>query len=243
MVTREDRYWFAYLLGTMVVRTTNARRMAAKVHALGMQNRLAATAAHDGAFASMLKRAERDGFEVSEVLEARLRKDMLDLTDYKVAIPKQRVLRALATGDKLAEIFADMRWALARAEGHYFITCDDPVCRAVDPKTVPPILGDGGHLNDTAEVTFPLTPKMLLILSRRHGSSLVGRLSRVWVEKENQKRAANSDKFLYAHLDDKRLVRLARLYRHVRPDIRGGLFAGGKGFGEIEVPRRRPIKG
>jgi hypothetical protein len=42
---------------------------------------------------------------------------------------------------------------------------DNALTRAVDPKSVSPFYGDGGFVNRTGEVTFPLSPKTMLLIT------------------------------------------------------------------------------
>lgn len=79
-------------------------------------------------------------------------------------VSKESTLITLSASDRLTPILNKMKWCLVAAEHSYFISSDNPLVREVDPKTHHPIYGDNGFINKTAEVTFPLSPKVLLLL-------------------------------------------------------------------------------
>ena len=63
-----------------------------------------------------------------------------------------------------------------------------------------PIYGDHGFLNKTAEVTFALSPKKLLLLTHETKSASAFVLPRDYVLKENRKCAFDTVLSVYAHL-------------------------------------------
>ena len=240
MIKGSDREAFAQFAGLMVSRTPTQRRIAAKIYALGMGVHLAATGQHEDAFKSMVERMRKDGLEVRDADLPTLRESMSDLSEFEVAIPKELTLRSLELADVLTRVFLDMKWSLWRPGGHYFITCDNPVVRNVDEKTVHAIMGDDGYMNKTAQVTLPLSPRMMVCMMWDKGWSWPVEMPREYVKAQNLHRAFNAENCLYAHLEDKRVLRLAQKYKDQRPDMDGGTFGGSKGFGSVVVPRRRP---
>ncbi len=130
-----------------------------------------------------------------------------------------------------------MKWSLAAAQHGYFITSDNPLVREVDPKTRHPIYGDHGFTNKTAEVTFPLSPEVLLLLSWDESVRDLGSMERDHVHQVNLVRAAHSDRFLYAHINDKRIAKLAEISKDSRPGMTTGGF-GPEKFAPITVARR-----
>ena len=67
----------------------------------------------------------------------------------------------------------------------------------------------------------------------------VASIERAYVTKMNISRASEAERFLYGHLSDRRIERLATNYKNRRPGSGGGEFDGAKGFGSFKVPRRR----
>ena len=130
-----------------------------------------------------------------------------------------------------------MNWSLIEPKIGYFITSDNPVVRRVDPKTVSPIYGDNGFLNNTVDVTFPLTPKLMLVAAWHENLPQQGICGKDHVVAGNANRALYSERYLYAHIFDKRIKRLAAQFKHSRPSMTTKGFGPAK-FAKAEVPRR-----
>ena len=60
-----------------------------------------------------------------------------------------------------------MKWSLAAAKDGFFITSDNPVIKFVDPASVHPIYGSHGLMHKSVEVSFALSPTVLLVLSHQ----------------------------------------------------------------------------
>ena len=117
----------------------------------------------------------------------------------------------LALGNKLAPLLYHMKWTVVAARDGYFVSSDNPVVREVHHESVSSMYGDGGFMNPTAEVTFPLSPKKLFLASWREASRL-SELPSVLVVRANQCRASQSNRYLYAHVKDARVLDLAALF-------------------------------
>lgn len=136
------------------------------------------------------------------------------------------------------EIFLKMKWSVREAKNGFFITSDNPVVCRISRGTHRPIYRDHGFLNKTAEVTFPLSPKRLLVLMWDESINGVFPISRSQVNHENESRAEHSDKFLYAHFKHKNLMKMAHRYKDSRPGMMSTGF-GPEKFAKINVPRKR----
>ena len=234
----QERVDFSMFVALMYVRTPTMRRMAGEIYGRGIQIMSYANAANKQVFDSMMKRFEKDtGNVLDEAAKERLRRDMLDPTDYVIEIPKENTFSVLTVADKLAPLFFKMKWSLVIAEHGYFITSDNPVVRLVNPKSFHPAMGDYGFYNKTAEVSFPLSPKILFVMSWQKDARDIGAFDREPVYGSNRVRAAHSDRYLYAHIRDKRLQRLAFEFKDSRPGMTTHGF-GPKKFAEIKVSRR-----
>lgn len=130
-----------------------------------------------------------------------------------------------------------MKWTLADVGEGYFITSDNPVVCWVDPQTCHPIYGDHAFLNKTVEVTFPLSPNKLLLLSWQREVPARASFPREQVELANAARAAHSERYLYAHLHDEKIARLAAEHKDLRPVTTTEGF-GPDTFAPIEVAIR-----
>lgn len=238
----QRRLDFAQFLAVMHTRTTAMRRIAGEIRGRGVQIRNYAYASDPKAFGALVRRFEKQkGQKVDPTLKERVRQAMLDPSGYRMEVSKESTFMALTASDDLTKIFDRMRWSVCTAKHGYFITSDNPVVREVDPQTRHPIYGDHGFMNKTAIVTFPLSPKMLLVLSWQELAPNDGTLAADAVHCVNLSRAANSDRYLFAHIQDKRVARLAEKYKSSRPSVMTQ-GVGPERFASIKVVRRTPTK-
>jgi len=234
----QARLYFAQFLALMHTRTTAMRRMAGEIWGRGAQIHSYAYASNPKAFEGLTRRVEAEkGDKMDPELKEKVRQAMLNPSGYAMEVSKESTFMALGASDKLTPILNKMKWCLVAAQHGYFITSDNPLVREVDPKTRHPIYGDHGFMNKTAEVTFPLSPKILLLLLWDETARDLGAFERDHVHQVNVVRAAHSDRYLYAHINDKRIAELADEYKNSRPGVTTGGF-GPKKFAPIKVARR-----
>jgi len=239
----QERVDFAQFLALMYTRTTAMRRVAAQVRGRSAQIHQYAYASDPKAFDALTRRVEAEkGEPIDPAIKEQIRKEMLNPSGaYVMEVSQQSTFMALTASDKLTPLLYQMKWTLAEAHDDYFITSDNPVVRWVDPKTRHPIYGDHGFQNMTVEVTFPLSPKYLLLLSWQDAVPDRAVFDRNRVDLTNTARAAQSERYLYAHMHDKRIEQLAAKYKDSRPNITTEGF-GPKNFAPIEVARRSKKK-
>jgi hypothetical protein len=230
---------FAQFLALMYTRTTAMRRMAAEIRGRGAQIHSYAYAINPEAFEALTRRVEAEkGEAMDPVLKERIRQEMLSPSgNYMMEVAQESTFVALTASDNLTPILRDMKWTLIEAQQGYFITSDNPVVRWVDPKTRHPIYGDRGFMNKTAEVTFPLSPKKLLLMSWRDSVPDHAAFPRDHVDCANATRAGHSERYLHSHIHDKRVKALAAKYKDSRPGMTTEGF-GPKKFAPIQVSRR-----
>jgi Protein of unknown function (DUF4238) len=233
------RETFAQFLAIMYARSPQSRRLGADAARFLIETQVAATAAHDGAFRTFLKKLEADGMDVSD--PERVRNALLDMSHSNLILPKQYALMPIGAAPRLAELFLNLKWSLFHAESHFFITCDNPIYRAVDAKSVHPIYGDHGLLNKTAQITFPLSPKRLLFMQWELNIPTELPMTDKWVKLENIKRVQAADRQIYVHFEYRKLARLAARFKEtMNPVARRKGFAGSTGFADVIVPRKWP---
>jgi Protein of unknown function (DUF4238) len=233
----QERADFAHFLGLTYSRTVAMRRMAAEAYGKMLQAQMHFAGSHPKAFESVIQSREAElGRKMTPEEREAARRGMLDPSRFEFEVPKGVTFRALGLADELAPMFFHMNWYLIEAAEGYFISCDNPLVREVRRDTVHPIYGDGGFLNETAEVTFPLSPHKLLLMAwsnapRRASVPLES------VGRANQARAAQSDRFLYSHLKSAEIEQLAARFRDSRPSmtVEG---AGPKKYGKVTVDSR-----
>ena len=239
----QEKADFSTFVALMYLRTPAVRRDAAEIIGREIQIMSYAYGSDDRAFADLVERFEREGRTLDDAAKHRLREVLIDPSHYTLKIPKARTFMALGAADKLAPLLFGMNWSLVRPKHGFFITSDHPVMRWVDPKTRHPFYGDHGFLDKTVEVTFPLAPKMLLMMAwqtMRKTAEL--RRDSVW--STNKMRASRADRYIYAHIGSKELRQLAVSFKGSRPELTTEGF-GPKRFAKVKVERRRskPRKG
>jgi hypothetical protein len=220
---------FAEFIAMLYARTSTMRRIHAQVHSHGIQARSLAYAQNQEAFDKLIKDLEKErGESITPELKEEVRQSMLDPSGYEIEIPKRITLGALGVADKLSPIFYNMKWSLGCAEGGTFISSDNPVVRRTDSATHHPIMGDGGFINRTAEVSFPLSPHLMLIASWDTTTRDFGAFEKAHVDGLNEIRASHSDRFLYSHVRERWISDLAAKYRESKPSVKMDGFGPSK---------------
>lgn len=239
----QARVDFATFLALMYVRTPAMRRMSAEMLGRELQILAYAYAENEKAFDTMNRRAEQDGARpLNDEEKERVRREFLEPSGkYVMQIAKERTLQVLTVADNLAPIFYNMKWSILEVTNGFVVTTDNPLIRDVNPKTRHPIYGDQGFMNKTAQVIFPLSPRKVMFMSWLQDALESAAIDRRRVDGLNQALAANSDQFLYAHMHDKSIVKLAEKHKESRPTMTTKGY-GPKEFAAIEVPRRMRSK-
>jgi hypothetical protein len=234
-----DREAFAQFLGIMYTRSPESRRLGMAAAKFIFETQIAATGAIKPAFHAHLKRLEAAGVDVTD--PERIRRWLLDMSHSKLVLPKHYALMPIGHSPKLANLFLNLKWSMFRAESHFFLTCDNPIYRAIDGSTAHPIYGDHGLRNKTAQITFPLSPKRLLFMHWEAKFPIEVPMTAKMVKAENLKRVLAAERQIYAHLEYRKLARLtAGLPSGKKPVARGTGFDGSTGFAEVTLPRKRP---
>jgi hypothetical protein len=91
--------------------------------------------------------------------------------------------------------------------------------------------------NENFEAFYPLSSDKLLRISMQEGSHSSLQATRAIVQGANTAIAASAERYLYAHLNDKRIERLAKRFKGMRPNINVVGF-GPKRYARTVVPRR-----
>jgi hypothetical protein len=217
----QARINFAEFLAMQCARTSAMRRIHAQIHSHGIQAQSFAYAQNQEAFNQIIQDVEKErGESIPPELKAEVRQSMLDPSGYEIEIPKRITLGALGLADKLSPIFYNMTWSLGCSAEGFFISSDNPVVRQIDPATHHPVMGDGGFINKTAEVSFPLSPNLMLITSWDRTARDFGVFEKVHVDGLNKIRASCSDRFVYAHVREQWISDLVANYRDSKPGVK-----------------------
>lgn len=207
---------FAVFVATCFTRSPAFIRAYAEATARSMQLELRLNAQDLSSFNRLADEMEQATGECIEDREEAFR-FLNDPTRYTIGISEKAGLKAIGVADDLTPLLMNRRWNVAVAHGDTFITSDNPVYRWVPPETIHPIYGCGGFKNARAEVSFPLSSSMMLIIGdglASEGQIFVGSED---VQNLNLMRAANAEEFLYANSKDDRFIKLAADFRDQKP--------------------------
>lgn len=229
---------FAAFVAHTMLRTPAARKDAGEMLGKFMQIMMFAHGDNDKAFDSLIEKLEKERNEKIGVAERKkIRESLADPSTFEMHIRKEQTLASFAPLDKLVSIIYSMNWMLLTPRNGFFITSDNPVVRHVDRNTVSRIYGDGGFMNKTAQVTFPLSPRVMFVAAWDGYDGVCVEIDRNSVDDLNTLRAVYAEEFLYSHIHHKDLAKMAAKYKgsRPRPEIDG---YGPKKFARIVIPRR-----
>jgi hypothetical protein len=198
-----------------------------------------AQAKHPKSFAEQIARYEKTiGRKLTKEELADIEERMESFDQFELLIPKHMAMVSMQGADELQKIFFAMKWSILTPETGYFITSDNPITRQVHKDSIHPFYGDGGFSNKTVEVSYPLSPKRMLLLIWTDLPTSIP-CPKDFVDRLNSARAGHAERYLYAHIHDRRIVRLAQKFKSMRSEIKiSGLRP--KKFAKIVVPRRMP---
>jgi hypothetical protein len=221
----EDRGKFAWFIGTMYARTPGMIRMFAEVRGAGVGAVAAMMTTSREKFDKLIERTEKEGgFAPLDPLDRERMFELLsDPSKYKINVDRSAGLGALAISRGMAGIFYNMRWALLKPsdKSEFFITSDQPVAR-ITPQRSPSFYGDGGFMNPNVQVTLPLSPDRLLILTwdaRADIRSGPIPIQKSMVRIKNKQRALFAEAQVYADRRDAGIQALTEKYKEQHANI------------------------
>ncbi len=122
---------------------------------------------------------------------------------------KAALLHSFTIFPKVAEIFLGMNWCLCRAPANkHFLTSDSPVCVFFRPAPGQAAFG-AGLMHSNAEVTFPISPRLVLLLSW-HRKQKRGSVSTGFVQEVNRRMAWSAERFVISPLRSRSTAELVR---------------------------------
>lgn len=236
----QPKYDFAQYLAIAYVRTKKMRRMSADTVGQMMQVNYYAHADNSEVFNAHMARYEREkGITLTNDAKDGIRRLFLDPSRFNMVLPKEIGLYGFHIVDDLTDIFLRTHWSLVDAEHGFFITSDHPIVRVI-PGPAP--ARDHGFLHKTMEVSFPLSPRRMLVLTHFKPPKDRWLASRETVDEQNDARAASCEDELYCHIKHKDVAKLCARYKDPKPS-RKVFGYGPKQFAEIKVRRRRKRQG
>lgn len=234
----QQKAHFSEFLALSYSRTPTMRRINGELYGRSMQSIAYAYGANPSAFDKFVEDYEKkEGKLLDKQEKEKLRQSLIDPSAYIQQVSKEKTLDAIGLADKLAPMFYNMDWTLLIPSHGFFITSDNPLLRQIHYSAYHPIYGDGGFANKTARVTFPLSPKLMLLLTWKKNSSQIINVNRNFVDQINAARSSHSERYLYAHIKHKNILKLAVKYKDTRPEfIVDGLRP--EKFAEVQIPRK-----
>jgi hypothetical protein len=159
-----------------------------------------------------------------------------DPSKYTIDVHRSAGLGALGISKGIAEIFYKMDWSLLTPvdKNDFFITSDHPVTRIV-PEKINSFHGDGGFMNPRVQVTLPLSPNRLLIMTWRGASLRIVPISRRIVHSQNKQRAIEAEARIFADRRDAGIKTLVEKYKGQRAGI---MISGFGADRRVEVRRK-----
>jgi hypothetical protein len=235
----EDRGKFAWFVGTMYARTPGMVRMFAEAMGSGLGMAAAMLTASRAKFDEAIDKAEEE--EKLGPLDPQIRDRMFDTlkdpSKYTINVDRSVGLGAVGVSEGMAKIFYGMGWFILEPEdkSDFFITSDHPVARIV-PEVRHSFFGDGGFMNPNVQVTFPLSPDRLLIMTwGQDTSSGVIPIRRRTVHSQNKQRALLSETQIYSDRRDAGIQALVKKYK----DQRAGITISGFGADRKVAVKRK----
>jgi len=208
-----DREALAAFLAAQYLRSPVMISVAAELYAKTVNRIASVTISDDALFQENMDFLDKkSGKDTSKDDRERLRLSLLDPGKFEMSVLRHAGLRALNGIPELAEIFLNLTWLVVEPRDQHLITSDSPVVRRCDPKTIHPIYGDGGFMNNSMVVTFPISPRRALEMSWKKPVQL----PKVFIsDKEqgrfyNRERASCFDRFLFSSIPDHGILRLGQ---------------------------------
>jgi hypothetical protein len=233
----DERGHFALFIGTMYARTPGMVRMFAEAMGSGVGMVAAMLTTSRAKFDEAIDKTEEELGSLDPAIRDQMFEFLKNPDKYKIDVDRSAGLRALGVSERMAGIFYGMGWSLLmpKDKSDFFITSDHPVARIV-PEMPNSFFGDGGFMNPNVQVTFPLSPDCLLIMTwGRDALSGVIPIRRMTVHSQNKQRAFFAEAQIYADRRDAGIQALVKKYKDQRANITISGFGADR---RVEVRRK-----
>lgn len=240
-IGHEHKLAFSSFLATQYVRGPSMRRMISELYGRLIQHMNHTIGRSDDAFHSSIKKyITETNTELTEEEIEDIRGVMLDPSDFTLQVPQQLTLSAFACVDELTEIILQMKWTLLEARHGYFITGDNPLVQAVPMSRLGSVYDNTGFTNRYSEITFPLSSQRALLITWGTVSDSILKLGRQQVNDLNKARIRSSERHVFSHICDKRILRMIKENKDFQTKCE---IVGFKGkYMRVEVGRFRSHK-
>ena len=163
----QAKYDFSVYLALAYVRTRTQRRVATETYGKMIQSILGTLAGSDRMFEASIKDFEETrGQPMTQEGRQELRELLLNPAGkVTMSISKTVAFTAFGVIEELVPLFVNMHWTILTPENGFFVTSDNPLLRQTPAASHHPVYGDYGFKNKAVEVTFPLSPRRMLLVT------------------------------------------------------------------------------
>lgn len=125
------------------------------------------------------------------------------------------LIQSFKLAEKVAGELLDMNWCLCHAPSRtFFVTSDTPLCIFARTSRDRALLGAGVGLPN-AEVTFPISPTVCLLLDRRHAKGKMA-VGKQFVRRANSRMVANAERLIISAYRSDTITALVTNYSFTR---------------------------
>jgi Protein of unknown function (DUF4238) len=144
---------------------------------------------------------------------------------FKVVVNREAsVAESFKLAPRLVRELHEMEWWLCDAPpGKFLITSDTPLCAYVPTSETKGIFGSGLGLKNV-ELSFPISPRVCLLLHRHGGGERRGRFTSNIVRCMNARMVTTAERFVFSPQQSSRVARLIRASRPQQPKLDRNVF-------------------
>lgn len=216
----DDIREIAYFLALLHLRNPKTAKWFEAVSEVVSAEKARAMANDDGMFEKFWQWFLAKESEPPRITKEQFRKLALNFDEnFTVKIDaKYATLSPLAQADAVCNELKKMYWCLCSAPKEWdFITSDSPV--VVRFRKGDGVAFGGGFGHPTAQVTFPISPRVCLYLSRTFNRKAVA-VNPTFVKNANRRTAINAERYVFASQLSEGIEKLAKKYSVTRKQPR-----------------------
>jgi hypothetical protein len=209
LLTADDIVALSLFLALMHVRVPRSMQSVSEVIAAGAMQFAKGSAADTEEIARYYRETKDQDHKYTEQEFAKLLPEVDERVTVKVD-PKYALFQGFTIFPKVAEILLQMNWCLCQAPANrHFVTSDSPVCVFSRPLPGYAAFGSGLIRPDT-EITFPISPKLVLLISWRYKQTKAYVSSGAFVREMNRRMAWSAQRYVISPFCSRSTTELVR---------------------------------
>jgi hypothetical protein len=193
---------FSMFLATLHLRTPAMINATAAAHAEMLDLTLDTRFRSREAYEALVGKMEQTTGRRLDTTYEEMRDFITDKSKYHLAVTHKLGLRIIGAADEIADLLFQRGWFICHANEGFLVTSDHPVFRWAPLEARHPVYGDGGFNNSRAEITFPLSPDKLLLITggeeQARDKHKIAQLDRGAVDGANDMRAFAAERYVYS---------------------------------------------